>query len=346
MFDRPSLDTLVTRTRADVLTRLTTDDVLRHSDAEVLARAEAGAVHGLYGYLDYLALQLFPDTATDYLDRHGSLWGIVRKPAARATGAATLAVTPGTTVPAGTLLRDSNNAQYETTVEATAAGASLVVSLQAVDAGAAGNLASGAPLSLVSPVVGVQTAANADEISGGADRESDEVYRARILTRIRKTPQGGSSYDYEAWALQIEGVTRAWCYPEELGPGTVTVRFVRDDDAGPIPDSSEVATVATHINALRPVTSQVTVAAPIAVPIVFQIQALSPSTAAVQAAIESSLRALLRQESEPGEPLLISHIREAISLASDEYDHVLVSPSANVTQTTGHMATFGSITWL
>jgi len=166
------------------------------------------------------------------------------------------------------------------------------------------------------------------------------------LTRWRKTPQGGAAQDYVAWALEVEGVTRAWCYPEELGAGTVTVRFVRDDDASPIPDAGEVATVAAHIAALRPVTAQVTVVAPVAATLNFTIQAPSPDTAAVRAAIEASLRALLRREAEPGETLLISHIREAISTATDEYDHVLVSPAANVVYTTGQMAVFGAITWL
>lgn len=346
MFERPTIATLIDRTRADVLTRLATDDVLRHSDAEVLARALAGAAHGLYGYLDWLALQLLPDTATDYLERHGSLLGITRKPAAKATGAVTLTTQVGSVIPAGTQLRRADQTLYESVAEQTAAGTSLALDVRAVTAGEQGNAVATTPLALVSPIAGVQTAAVAGTLSGGADTESDEAYRERILTRWRKTPQGGAAQDYVAWALEVEGVTRAWCYPEELGAGTVTVRFARDDDASPIPDAGEVATVAAHIAALRPVTAQVTVVAPVAVTLNFSIQATSPNTAAVRAAIEASLRALLRREAEPGTTLLISHLREAISTATDEYDHVLVAPAANVVYATGQMAVFGAITWL
>lgn len=346
MFERPSLDTLIERTRADVLTRLSTDDVLRLSNPEVLARAEAGAVHGLYGYLDYIANQILPDTATDTLERHGSLWGIPRKQASKAVGTVALTASAVATVAAGTVLQAADGTQYETLAEYSLESGVNDVTVRAVLAGKAGNISASSPLSLVSPISGVQSSATVILISGGADKEGDEDYRARILARIRKTPQGGAAHDYVSWALEIAGVTRAWCYPEELGPGTVTVRFVRDDDENPIPDATEVQVVADHIADLRPVTADVTVIAPVAVPITFQIQAASPSTSLVRSAIEASLRALIRAESEPGETLLISHIREAISMAAGEYDHVLVAPAANVNHSAGHMATFGGITWL
>ncbi|RYE88861.1 MAG: baseplate J protein, partial [Oxalobacteraceae bacterium] len=58
------------------------------------------------------------------------------------------------------------------------------------------------------------------------------------------------------------------------------------------------------------------------------------------------LRDLLVREAAPGKTLLLSHIREAVSTAAGETDHVLVSPAANVVPPTGHMPTFGSIAWV
>ena len=49
----------------------------------------------------------------------------------------------------------------------------------------------------------------------------------------------GDNDDYVAWATEVPGVTRAWCSPNGMGAGTVVVRFVRDDDDDPIPDSGE-----------------------------------------------------------------------------------------------------------
>ena len=137
-------------------------------------------------------------------------------------------------------------------------------------------------------------------------------------------------------------------YPGELGLGTVTVRFVRDDDgtgSAIIPAAAEVVAVQAHIDALRPVTAQVTVVAPTAVPLNFQIQGLTPNNATVQAAVQAELQDLLLREAVPGGTILLSHIRAAISAAAGETDYVLLSPSANVTNTTGNMSTMGTITW-
>jgi uncharacterized phage protein gp47/JayE len=73
---------------------------------------------------------------------------------------------------------------------------------------------------------------------------------------------------------------------------------------------------------------------------------LSPASTTVRAAIEENFRALLREEAQIGSTLLISHIREAISTAAGEYDHVLVSPTANVTNTATQISTMGAITWM
>ena len=188
-----------------------------------------------------------------------------------------------------------------------------------------------------------------DGMTGGADTETDVGLRARLLARIQQVPQGGCKSDYEAWALEVPGVTRAWVYPQELGVGTVSVRFVRDSDGSGsaiIPDSSEVAAVQAYLDARRPVTAQLTVLAPTANPLNFTISGLSPSTDTVKAAVQAELQDLLLREAAPGGDVLLSHIRAAISAASGEDDYTLSSPSANVTNGTGQMSTMGSITWL
>jgi uncharacterized phage protein gp47/JayE len=209
----------------------------------------------------------------------------------------------------------------------------------------AGNRVAGQSLSLVSPIAGVSATALAGDLVGGADLEDDDALRVRLLARIQNPPQGGAAADYIAWALQVPGVTRAWCYPEEMGIGTVTVRFVRDNDASPIPDAGEVAAVQTAIDAHRPVTAHVTVVAPTAAPLNFGIQALTPNTADVQAAVQAELQDLLLREAVPGGTILLSHIRAAISAATNETDYVLLSPTANVTNPAGSMSTMGAITW-
>jgi len=346
-FTRPALADLISRVRNDMLSRLSADDVLRRADAEVYGRVMAGVAHGLYGFLDWISRQILPDTSdTDILDRQASIWGVARIPAAVATGSVTFVVQAGAAIPSVTLLQALDGVQYQTTADATITAPSATAPVSAVVAAAAGNRVTGQALSLVSPVAGVQTTATAGALVGGADIETDDALRARLLTRIQQPPQGGASYDYVAWALKVAGVTRAWCYPQELGLGTVTVRFVRDNDATLIPDTGEVAAVQTYINSVRPVTAQVTVVAPVAVPLNFTIQGLVPSNSTVQAAVQAELADLLLREAVPGGTILLSHIRAAISAASGETDYVLNAPAANVTNTTGNMSTMGTITWL
>lgn len=348
-FSRPTLAELVQRTRNDTLSRLSTDEALRRADAEVYARVFSGVAHGLYGFIDWVSRQILPDTSDlDILIRQASIWGVEQKPAAAATGSVTFSVQPGSVIPAGTLLQALDGQQYATTADAVVSLPNATAPVEAVAPGAAGNRAAGENMTLVSPVVGVQSVVVAGEMSGGADLESEDDLRGRLIARIQQPPQGGCAYDYEAWALEIEGVTRAWVSPQELGLGTVTVRFVRDNDgtgSAIIPDAAEVAAVQSYIDSHRPVTAQVTVVAPAAVPLNFQIQGLTPNNATVQAAVQAELQDLLLREAVPGGTILLSHIRAAISAAAGETDYVLLSPSANVTNTTGNMSTMGTITW-
>lgn len=350
MYSRPTLSQLVERVRSDVLSRLPAEDTLRRADAEVYARVLAGISHGLYGFIEWLANQIIFDTAErEFLERWCSIWGIYRKSAAKATGIASFTAQAGALIPAGTLLQALDGLQYQTTLDATGTAPTFAAPIQAVLAGVAGNRSAGQALTLVSPVVGVQSGATAGLISGGADVESDDDLRARLLFRIQQPPQGGSASDYVAWALQVPGATRAWVYPNELGVGTVVLRFVRDNDgagAAIIPDAGEVAAMQAYVDALRPVTAQLTVLAPVSSILNFTISGLSPNTAAVRAAVEVELKDLLLREAVPGGTLLLSHIRAAISAASGEDDFALTAPSANVVNASGQISIFGGITWV
>ena len=74
MYSRPTLSEIVTRTRADLVSRLSADDILRRADADVYARVLAGLAHGLYGYVDWLANQIIYDTAeAEFLARWASI---------------------------------------------------------------------------------------------------------------------------------------------------------------------------------------------------------------------------------------------------------------------------------
>jgi uncharacterized phage protein gp47/JayE len=344
-FARSTLADLVTRTRADVQSRISRDDALRWDDSEVYARVLAGASDALFGYLDWLSRQLIYDSAeAEWLERWAAIWGIFRKPAAAATGSVTFTGSDGAAIPSGTLLSAWDGVQYATTADAVIAAGTAAATVEAVIPAAAGNRTSGETLTLTTPIPGVTSAATAAELSAGADVESDDDLRARFLARIRNQPQGGSFADYVQWALEVPGVTRAWA-TSALGAGTVTVRFVRDDDASIIPDAGEVAAVQAHIEGLRPVTAAVTVIAPTAVTQDIDITTPAGVNAADKATIEAAIAAVLAGV-EPGGTLYVEQLNQEVIAVAGQYAHFIADPAADVDYSAGQIPTLGAVTWL
>lgn len=352
-FDRPTLTEIIDRITADFVSRLNlTGALLRNSVVRVLSRVYAGAVHGLYGYLDFLSRQLIPDTAEDeYLQAWADTWGISRQPATYASGPVVFTGTDSSVIPAGSVLQASDGSEYETQADATITGGTVTATVEAQAAGAAGNLSAGVTLSLVSPISGVDNSATVDTggITGGTDIESDESLRARLLARIQQPPQGGAAHDYENWALEVVGVTRAFVFPLRYGLGTVGVTFVLDGEASIIPDAGKVAEVQDYIDERRPVTADVTVFAPVEVQLDMTIK-LEPNTAAVQAAVTAEIADLIRRESEPDGFLYVSQLDEAISIAQGEIDHEIVSTSpaeasGRIQAGTDGLITLGTLTF-
>jgi uncharacterized phage protein gp47/JayE len=350
-FIRPALADLIARAQQDFISGL--DDgvsVLRRSMLDVFAKVTAGAAHLQHGHLEYVSQQQFADQSdADNLTRQAGLFGVTVNPATTATRVAAVGGIQGSLVPALTVLT-SQDGSVTYTVDTDVTKTSPVHHVDAVPItcttpGSIGNLPVGTTLNFQSPPPGIE--ATADLVAGGedgTDTEDIEDMRARFIERMQSTPQGGASEDYVEWAKQVTGVTRAWAYPLELGAGTMTVRFMRDDDASPIPDSGAVAAVAAYIAAVRPATANVTVLAPVADAQNFTIH-IVPDSTTTRAAVTAELQDFLTRAAEPGGTETLSQFFVAIGLAEGITDFTMSSPAANVTHSTGHIATLGTITW-
>lgn len=314
-------------------------------------------------HLDWLARMMMPDTAEDdYAERWANIWlDEGRKPATFAFGTATVTGEAGAAIAAATELTATvvdaaTGAQtsilLQVTIGVTLATTTAEIAVECLTPGAAGNLDSGTRLAFLVPPAGIegQAVVAGDGFSGGADAETDAALIARYIDRIQEPPHGGNAHDYEQWLETIPGIEpgRAWCAPQEMGVGTVTLRFmldtVRADDGG-FPTSGDLAVVQALIDAKRPVTvAQVFVVAPVAQPMNLTITDLVGDTPAVRANIARELAEMLRARGRPGGRIYASWIREAVSAATGE-DHHQLTVSDVVPSSSGHLITPGTITY-
>lgn len=353
MFTRPTLNELISRTTADLVSRLEiTSEVLRRAIVRVEARVWAGVAHLLYGHLDWSSRQLLASTADDLeLDRHGADLLLPRLTPTYASGPIEVSGADGSIVPAGTRWQRGDGVQYATSAELVIGSSGTgTVDVRAVDAGLNANCEVGTKVTLVSPIATVFSSAfvPAGGIGAGSDTESHAAYRARILERKRNTPHGGALNDYLRWAREVSSaITRVWVYPGWLGAGSVGVTFVCDDAESIIPSGALVDAVQAYIDLpdVRPVMAEVIVFAPTPQAVPFSI-ALTPNTSTVRAAVQAELVDLLRRQGKPPYTIALSLFDEAISLANGEESHVMSVPAAPVTVAAGNVPILGAITWL
>ena len=342
--------------------------MFEHSPLKCLGYGTADGVYSAYGYLDWIALQAVPWTAQDeFAIGWGALKGVTRKAVSFAAGGETIAGTAvEVDIPAGTLLSRTDGTAYATTADATiGSGLTAEISFVAVVAGAAGNATDGTVLTFQNPIAGVASSfTTANAITGGANIETMDAFKARYLQVYANPPAGGAQSDYVEWALAVPGVTRAWCNPNGAGAGTVVVYTMWDDAnaafAGFPQGSNGVATsetrdaaaqgdqltVANAIYPLRPVTALTYSCAPIAQPIPFVLASLgSTPSATLLAAIDAALDAMFMRIGSPlGVTLYPNQWEAALATVAGLTQYTLVSPVGPIACAVGSLAVRGAVT--
>jgi uncharacterized phage protein gp47/JayE len=332
------------------------DALVPNSVLRVLSDVQGGLCHLTLQYIDWLALQLLPDTAeVEWLDRHGQIWLVNadgttgRKLATLAQGTINIiASTGGIIIPAATQFT-TTTVNYETLAEAVTAfnSGAVPVEVRALDSGTVGNLPEGTALNVVG-VEGITSAVSVD-VTGGVDTESDDDLRIRVLERIRQPPQGGAAHDFVRWAKATSGCTRAWVYPLEMGIGTVTVRVMFDDlraDNDGFPLEQDLGAVEGYIDTVRPVAvKDFWVLAPLKQRIQFYIYDLIPDTPETRAAIETSVRDMLFNRAIPGQTIYAAWKYYAVMNAPGVISFVMAIPLDDIMQSPAHIAVLGDIVY-
>jgi uncharacterized phage protein gp47/JayE len=348
-FQRPSLSELRTQAATDINAALPgVDALLRYSNLGILGEVLAAMTSGHYGYIDWIALNSVPFTATgEFLEGWAALKGVFRKPAVSASGAAFFVATAGTIVPAGTIINRSDGVSYFSTAEAVAAGAGVTVLITAVDGGAGANAAIGTAMTLSIGISGVAAYGTLSAaVGGGADIELDADLRSRMLAAYATPPQGGTITDYPAYALAVPGVTRAWVAPSAMGPGTLVILFMMDiaqAEHGGFPqgadgcssyetrDTAATGDQLTVANAVFPkqsVTALVYAVAPVPNALTITISGLAGANDVTKATIAAAVRAALVVNAVPGGLTNVSTIEGAIAAVPGTAGFVLTSIAA------------------
>ena len=227
----------------------------------------------IYQAMKYVDIKGKMDTVKysvgDFLDLLGAFrCGATRNQAAAAVTtirftlsaarASVTAIPQGTRIAAGQLF-------FETSVYTEIPAGDLTADIPAtcMTAGETGNgLAPGELKTLVDPVPYVQSVENTSTSSGGADRESDESFAARIFIAPGKYSTAGSRNGYEYHVQDYSSAIGGVHVSSDQAAGTVDIVFVMAD--GSLPSAEMISAMSQHMSAetIRPMNDLVTVRAP------------------------------------------------------------------------------------
>ncbi|WJV37300.1 baseplate J/gp47 family protein [Raoultella terrigena] len=351
--------------------------LLRFGNLKVLADMDAGMAHLHYAYLDYIALQTNPFTATDeWLAGWMALKQTYRKAATASQSSSVEATgTSGARLPAGTVLNRSDGYQYVTDAEliigAGKKGTTTITAIlpdltdDSTGGGSNGNADEGTILTLDANVSGVDNSLTlVDPATGGADIEGVEDFRQRGLLAYQNPPQGGSDADYKKWALAVSGVTRAWIKRRGMGVGSVVIYIMCDgndttnngfptgtdgvsslEDWGVIKATGDQGRVADYIYPLQADTAIIYVCSPIKKIVDLTISGIPDASSETIQAITDAINLLFFDNGNPdgSGKIYLSDVNGVLSQVEGSTGYVLESPTQNIVLDTGELPLLGEV---
>lgn len=217
--------------------------LLPKSFTRVLAKVLAGVFVLLYKYGGFIFLQIFVAHASFEettingkqvrpLVEWGRLFGVgdpTQGTRAELVIDVTVTEQEGSLDAGALLLRAETGVTYQTLYPVDLDAATVQVTVRAVadqeggnGVGEIGDLEAGDEVRFINAIPNVATAATVDStVTTGADAETAEEYRARVITYCQARPQGGAYADYREWGAAVEGILHI--YPYTGMPGEVDV---------------------------------------------------------------------------------------------------------------------------
>lgn len=240
-------------------------------DLAVRLYAAAAQIQALEIQGEWVLNQSFPQTAQgEFLDHHAAMRGLVRMPAAKATGTLRFSVdvppVMDLLVPEGAVCMTEEGVRFQTTQSAVLTAGSLYTDApaEALEGGVSGNAAAGTVRILTACPMAITRCVNPSPFSGGGDDEDDESLRARILESYRRLPNGANAAWYERTAMSHAGVAAARAVGRARGSGTVDVYIAGE---GGLPAAALLEEVRRDLQEKREIAVDVAVKAPTAAPV-------------------------------------------------------------------------------
>jgi uncharacterized phage protein gp47/JayE len=242
--------------------------LLPKSFLRVLAKVLAAVFMLVYKYAGFIFLQIFVASAQNKNTLINGItvnplvfWGRligVGDPIAATQAELLIDITVENqtgTLPSGSqLVNTDNGVTYITIGDIVLDAAIKQATIRAVSdqagGGGAGEIGNLEPADIVTfanplPNVARDTVVDSQTVTG-ADAESTEAYRQRIIDRFQKRPQGGAYADYELWGEEVAGIANIYPYTS-ADPGEVDVYVESATEVDGIPTQAQLDAVAASI---------------------------------------------------------------------------------------------------
>lgn len=222
------------------------------------------------------------------------------------------------------------------------------------DYGLQANVSASSLVDVTPQIAGVndQAIVGQDGLSGGADIETDEQMRARLLYRVANPVANFNVSAITTKCFEVPGVTRV--FVKEITPnvGQVTIYFMRDNDTNPIPSPAEITQVKDKIIEIKPANTSsddVIVSAPVASVRNFDFAIITPDTPSMRESVIETLKEFFIRYPEVGGSIPEDVYRNAIYNTIDTLtgeglvSFELNSPSGDFTVLPNEIAILGSV---
>lgn len=209
-------------------------EVFEESDIMIRLRVLAGELFNSYNALEYVKRQMNVKTAeSEYLDNHALQRGLSRKNGVKAKGEVTfslstiasrdIVIDKGTVV--STASADVKSFETDETVIIKEGTLSVKAKVTATKEGADHNVMKDTVCVMVTPPLFVSSVTNELYFSGGADAESDDDLRKRIIDSYLDISNSTNEIYYKRLVQSVEGVYSSSVIAGKRGAGTLDIHI-------------------------------------------------------------------------------------------------------------------------